>query len=103
MEDTVKLFKEITGYVMEELGDAEKYIKKAMCYKTTQPELAQMFYQLSTEEMGHYSMELAQLQKMASPMSADGNPEMQLAYEVISEHSMDWERSIKMMQQMFRE
>ena len=101
MEDSVKLFKEITGYVMEELGDAEKYIKKAMCYKTTKPELAQMFYRLSMEEMGHYTMELAELQKMANPVT--GNPEMQLAYEVISEHSMDWERSIKMMQQMFRE
>ena len=103
MEDTVKLFKDIAGYVMEELGDAEKYIKKAMCYKTVKPELAQLFYQLSMEEMAHYSMELAELQKMASPMMVDGNPEMQLAYEVISEHSMDWERSIKMMQQMFRE
>ena len=98
MEDTVTLFKEITGYVMEELGDAEKYIKKAMCYKTTKPELAQMFYRLSMEEMGHYTMELAELHKMAND-----NPEMQLAYEVISEHSMEWERSIKMMQQMFRE
>ena len=98
MEDTVKLFKEIAGYVMEELGDAEKYIKKAMCYKTTKPELAQMFYKLSMEEMGHYTMELAELQKMARQ-----NSEMQLAYDVISEHSLDWERSIKMMQQMFRE
>lgn len=98
MEDTVKLFKEIAGYVMEELGDAEKYIKKAMCYKTSKPDLAQMFYRLSTEEMGHYTVELAEIQKMANM-----NPEMHLAYEVISEHSMDWERSIKMMQQMFRE
>lgn len=98
MEDTVKLFKEIAGYVMEELGDAEKYIKKAMCYKTSKPDLAQMFYRLSTEEMGHYTVELAELQKMARQ-----NSEMQLAYDVISEHSMDWERSIKMMQQMFRE
>lgn len=98
MEDTVKLFKEIAGYVMEELGDAEKYIKKAMCYKTSKPDLAQMFYRLSTEEMGHYTVELVEIQKMANM-----NPEMHLAYEVISEHSMDWERSIKMMQQMFRE
>ena len=98
MEETVKLFKEITGYVMEELGDAEKYIKKAMCFKTSKPDLAQMFYKLSGEELGHYQLEMTELHKMAT-----ADEKMQLAYEVISEHSMDWEKSIKVMHQMFRD
>lgn len=39
--------------IEDELEDARTYIKLALEYKETGPEMAQLFYKLSGEEMGH--------------------------------------------------
>ena len=39
--------------VEDELKDAEEYIDLAMQWKSEQPDAAELFYELSTEEMGH--------------------------------------------------
>ena len=39
--------------IEEELEDANTYIDLAMKWKAEEPETADLFYQLSTEEMGH--------------------------------------------------
>lgn len=39
--------------IEEEIHDAESYIELAMKWKDEQPEAADLFYELSVEEMGH--------------------------------------------------
>ena len=49
----MRIIKCLSELIEEELHDAEHYADLAMKYKTEAPETADLFYQLSTEEMGH--------------------------------------------------
>lgn len=49
----MKIIELLTEHIEEELNDACTYAKLALEYKDTDPELAQLFYKLSGEEMGH--------------------------------------------------
>lgn len=43
----------LSEHIEDELEDARTYIKLALEYKETDQEMAQLFYKLSGEEMGH--------------------------------------------------
>ena len=49
----MKIIKCIAEKIEEELHDADAYIDMAINWKAEQPEAANVFYELSTEEMGH--------------------------------------------------
>ena len=49
----MKIIKCIAEKITEEIHDAEEYIDLATEWKSEEPEAAEVFYQLSTEEMGH--------------------------------------------------
>ena len=50
------IIKEIAGKIAEEINDADAYINLATEWKAEQPEAAQVFYELSTQEMRHADM-----------------------------------------------
>lgn len=49
----MKVIELLTEHIEEELNDAATYAKLALEYKDADPELANLFYNLSGEEMGH--------------------------------------------------
>ena len=49
----MKIIKCIAEKIDEELHDADAYIELALRWKQDEPETAELFYTLSTEEMGH--------------------------------------------------
>ena len=49
----MKIIKCLSELIDEELHDADKYIDLAMRWKQDEPDTADLFYELSTEEMGH--------------------------------------------------
>ena len=49
----MKIIKTIAEKIEEELHDADAYINLAMSWKEEQPDAADVFYELSIEEMGH--------------------------------------------------
>ena len=49
----MKIIMCLTDKIDEELKDADSYIDLAMQYKDEDEDVAQLFYDLSTEEMGH--------------------------------------------------
>lgn len=49
----MKLIELLSEHIEDELNDACTYAKLALEYKDTDPEVAQLFYKLSGEEMTH--------------------------------------------------
>lgn len=49
----MKIIELLSEHIEDELEDACTYAKLALEYKESDPELAQLFYKLSTEEMNH--------------------------------------------------
>ena len=52
----MKIIKCLSEKIEEEIHDAESYIELAMQWKSEQPEVADLFYELSMEEMKHMGM-----------------------------------------------
>ncbi len=52
----MKIIEELSDFIEEEIGDAQKYAKMAVKLKAEYPTLAKTFYELSTEEMRHMQM-----------------------------------------------
>ena len=52
MDDMIMLF----DYAEDEIKDSRKYAEAALKYKNTHPDLAEMFYSLSGEELEHFNM-----------------------------------------------
>lgn len=49
----MKIIRCLSKKIREELSDADAYISLAMEWKEERPEVADLFYELSTEEIGH--------------------------------------------------
>ena len=102
----MQIIKDLASYIDEEIGDAQKYIKKALCVKEDMPQLAQVFYQLSVEELDHMNRLHTEVVKIISRYKDEGKeiPEgMEMAYKLLHERAIDWVKEVKLMQAMFRE
>lgn len=49
----MQIIEELSDMIEEEIGDAGKYAAKALECKDKNPSLADMFYKLANEELGH--------------------------------------------------
>lgn len=102
----MEIIKTLASYIDEELGDSQKYAKKALCYKTENPQLAQLFYQLSIEEMDHMNRLHSEVEKIIAKHMESGDETpggMKLAYEILHNRAIEWAKEIKMLQSMYRE
>ena len=102
----MKIIQDLSSYIDEELGDAQKYIKKALLIKTNCPELADTFYQLSLEEMSHMNRLHNEVEKqIAAFKKTEGEPPegMQLLYDVLHEKAIEQAKEIRVLQSMYRE
>ena len=49
----MKIIKCLSEKIAEEIHDADSYVDLAVEWKETEPEVAELFYELSVEELGH--------------------------------------------------
>ena len=49
----MKIIKCLSEQIEEEWGDAKNYIEKALKYKEEYPDVANLWFRLSNEEVGH--------------------------------------------------
>ena len=102
----MKIIKCLSEKIEEELHDADEYVQLAMKWKTEQPEAAEVFYQLSTEEMGHVDKLHAVVTKLISEYrDQKGEPPagMMMLYDYLHEKQVATAMAIKVRQKMYQE
>ena len=101
----MKIIKCLSEKIEEELHDADAYIELAMRWKAENPEVADLFYELSTEEMGHVDKLHDEVAKLIEEHRAEhGEPpkEMMVLYEFLHEKHTGTAMQIKVKQAMYK-
>ena len=101
----MKIIKCLTEYIHEEIGDAKKYVEKAIAVKGEFPQLAEVFYKLSGEEMQHMNILHGEVEKLiAEHRRTKGDPpEAMLAvYDYLHEQAINDAKEVKILQEMYR-
>lgn len=101
----MKEIKLLTDLINEELCDAEKYAKLAVEYKDADPNLAQMFSQLSQEELKHMTTLHTADVNLVKAHSNDPDPRtegMKIAHEILHEHAIEKEKGVRILLDMYR-
>ena len=101
----MQIISKLSDMIEEELNDAEKYINCALAYKEDDPTLANVFYRLSTEEIGHEELLHAQVvAKIAEYKKEHGDPpeRMQGIYEYLHKKHIKRANEIKALQGVFK-
>lgn len=102
----MRIIKKLTELIDEELCDAEKYAKLALENKEDFPELAEVFFGLSGEELKHMNLLHNQVVKLIALYENDPDPRtegMKLAHKILHERAIEKEKSVRILQSMFRE
>lgn len=101
----MKIIKVLSEKIEEELNDAEAYIDMAMQWKQDEPDTADLFAELSAEEMGH----MEKLHKEVSELIEEyrkehGEPPagMMTLYDYLHEKHIAKATKIKIKQAMFK-
>ena len=100
------IIKCLSEKIEEELHDADAYIDLAMKWKAEQPDTSELFYELSTEEIGHMNKlhqnvtELIELYRQKHGEPPKGMMEL---YNYLHEKHIAEAMRIKVKQGMFKE
>ena len=101
----MKIIKCLSELIEEELGDAEKYVDLGMKWQNEQPHTADLFYELSTEEMGHVDKLHEEVTRLIEEHRREhGEPpkEMMVLYEYLHEKHIGTATQIKIKQGMYK-
>jgi len=101
----VKIIKCLADQIADELKDAEKYIELALKWKAEQPETADLFYELSKEELGHMERLHDAVQELIEKhREENGQPprDMMTLYEYLHEKNIVAATEIKVKQGMYQ-
>ena len=88
----MRIIQEVTDLINEEIHDVKKYAKLAAKVKTDCPGLAQVFYNLSTQEDSHQAALHAEVVKIIEQYRrTTGQPpaEMMAVYDYLHKQSID--------------
>lgn len=102
----MKEIKDFADDMKDELGDAEKYAKRALYYKDKDPEAAQLYFELSGEEIQHknriHDLALKYVQK-ASESGSPLVPGMKSRYEEEHDDLIEAEKGVRILREMYTE
>ena len=101
----MKIIKTLAEKIEEELHDADAYIDLAMAWRDEEPDSAEMFYQLSIEEMGHVDKLHSDVASLIDEYKREhGAPpaEMLTLYNYLHEKHVGEAMRIKVKQGMFK-
>ena len=102
----MKIIKVMSEKIKEELKDAEAYIDLATEWKKDQPEAANVFAELSAEEMGHVNKlhtEVTQLISRYRQTQGEPPAGMLAIYDYLHEQQIENAMRVKVKQKMYEE
>jgi rubrerythrin len=101
----MKLIKELTERIEEEIDGAEEYVKEAIKLKHEHPSLAKTLYDISNQEMTHIDMLHAEVVKLIEEhRRTHGEPPapMMAVYQYLHERHIDKANNIRMLQNEYK-
>lgn len=100
----MEIVKQLVEKIDDELEDAEKYIKLACKMKEKDKNLAETYYKLSLEEMGHMTMLHDQVVRIIDNFKKTNEVPvgMQTLYDYLHERQVKWAAKIRSKQDMFK-
>ena len=101
----MKIIKCLSELIEEELDGANNYIDLAVRWKADEPDTADLFYELSTEEMGHVDKlheEVSELIEEYRKSHGEPPKEMMVLYEYLHEKHIGHATQIRVKQGMFK-
>ena len=102
----MKVIKNLSEYIEDEICDSEKYALKALEYKEKFPEVANIMYMLSLEEIKHMQLLHEQVVKVIEEYrKTNGEPpvDMQAVYDFLHKKFIDETKEVKILQDMYVE
>ena len=101
----MKIIECLSELIEDEIEDADKYIDLAMKWKTDEPDTADLFYELSLEEMGHMQKlhnEVTELIEEYRKENGDPPKEMMYIYKYLHERHIKYASKVKSKQELFK-
>lgn len=102
----MKIIKCLSEQIEDELHDADKYIELAMKWKSEEPDTADLFYELSVEEMGHMQKlheEVTELIEEYRKQHGEPPKDMMVLYDFLHEKHIAHAMQIKVKQGIYKE
>ena len=101
----MKIIKCLSEKIEEELQDAANYVDLAMRWKQDEPETADLFYELSVEEMGHMEKlhkEVVDIIEEYRKENGEPPKEMMVLYDYLHEKHIATATEIRIKQGMYK-
>jgi rubrerythrin len=101
----MKIIECLSELIEDEIDDAEKYIDLANKWKAEEPDTADLFYELSKEEMGHMEKlheEVAELIEEYRKEHGEPPKEMMVLYDYLHEKHIATATQIKVKQAIYK-
>lgn len=102
----MKIIEKLSDKIQKEIDCAEEYAKCALNYKEARPALAETFYKIATEKLGHMSLLHTQAVAIIEEYKkTNGEPPeaMKTLYEILHRHHIEHAAMVKGMLSLYKE
>ena len=101
----MKIIKELSGMIEDEIKDAAKYARCALLHRDDHPALAELFVRLSDDEMQHMSLLHDKVVDLINTYRKDhGEPpaDMLAVYEYLHNKHIEDAADVKRLREMYK-